>query len=208
MNEAVILKSELSKFVLDFGKMPLLHDEFVSDFEALKAEVFKELGPNDIFETFLAHEVVSYLWSEKRYRRLRDNFVRSKLIEGLTKQLEPYMQINKGLLEKLGIYERFQSDHYHANLLVVLWLTKDSKAFKAIDAFIKSLGTIIDDAVGYIHGSYISEISAFESLIREVIRNRNQSLADFYKRRGDKKKKAITFDALGSSGEEPPLEGG
>lgn len=207
MSEVVIMGSEVSQFVADFGKIPLLPDEAAADFDALRLDVFGELNPKGVFETVLAHEIVSHLWSEKRYRRLRDHFVRSKLIDALARQLEPYLSLHIGLLKKVDAYAGYYDDFHRARRLVILWLTKDSQAFKPIDALIKSLGGIVHDAVAHIHGAHISEISAFEALIREAIRSRNQSLADFFKLRGEKKKSLTPFNALGLAGGDPPLEG-
>ncbi|MEI6572520.1 MAG: hypothetical protein WCO61_03140 [Alphaproteobacteria bacterium] len=207
MNEAVVMKGEVSQFINDFGRMPLISDETSADYEALKAEVFKELDPKDLFETIIVHEIIAYLWSERRYRRLRDHLVKSKLIKGLAKQLEPYLPLQPQLLKKLNELGYFYRDSDRAERLVILWLTKDPKFFKDVDAVIKSLRGLVHDTVADIHGTHISEISAFEALIRDSIRSRNQGLSDFYKRRAEKKKTSATLNALGAAGSDPPLEG-
>jgi len=207
MNEAVVLKGEVSQFIADFGKMPLISGETQADYEALRAEVFRELDPGDVFETIIAHEITAYLWSERRYRRLKDHYVKSKFIVFLAKQLEPYLLHHQVLHKKLKDMDYYMSDQGRAQKAVVLWLKKDPTLFKDVDQLIRSLDGILHDTVADIHGTHISEISAFETLIREAIRSRKQGLSDFYKRRGDKKRGVAALNALGAASGEQPLEG-
>jgi hypothetical protein len=167
---------------------PLLPGEDPEDYRSVHLAIMSEVKPSTALDYVLMRELVACVYDERRYRRLRENYILSKLasyLEEALKKAIPFDAKADAEADKLNMYR-----NDYASYLARNWGPGFSDIRKIVERILDAGGLSYDQILASAVSRYIDTIHGFETLIDHAVRGRNRVIAEF-ERRKDKKRALI-----------------
>ncbi len=163
--KASLSGSEAARF---FGAPPLFVGEDPAQYEAMRDQISRAVGPLDFLEEIWVNDVIDLVWEAQRLRRLKAALLQARMHQSVETVLTP-------LLGQFGYSE--------AKDLAQGWATREKKAIKEVALHLEQAGLTMETVKAETLASNLDDFERIDRMIASTEARRDASLREIDRHR-------------------------
>ncbi len=163
--KASLSGSDAARF---FGPPPLFVGEDPTQYEAMRDQISRAVGPLDFLEEIWVNDVIDLVWEAQRLRRLKAALLQARMHQSVETVLKP-------LMGKYGYSE--------AQDLAREWATREKKAIKEVALHLEQAGLTMETVKAETLASNLDDFERIDRLIASAEARRDASLREIDRHR-------------------------
>lgn len=164
------------------GKPPLLATEDSNQYDALLAELAREVRPSDFIEWLWVKDIADLTWDIFRYRRIKASYVDGRFRSALVQQLNLALKRDKRASDKSALHFDLDRILDEANKLANDFIANANTKEKR-DKWLKAHGVNAKSITATSFDAAVDKLEAIERMLASVEYRRNNALQEIEGRR-------------------------